>query len=300
MNNQLSHEALVIYVRNLRTLEFIRYKCKQSVQNINNKAYKMECELNDIKRLVPKMNMGKPTFLDSLLTSILIIGGILFACGFIILILLLVLDDEFILQALGVIVAIFVISTIIIHAFNLKAYRNDEQRYLREKMQYNDNVSHYTTRLNKFKSDAKAYTSQLNTYIQQIDNMLQKEYSLNIIPKQFRDIYGVTYLYDFLSTSQLSLSDAVLNYQLDRIKRKLDIIISKCDKIIWEMRQLNSTMNEIKRQNNKLLEELENISYNAELSAQYSQITATNSAVALELQKKQLAYQEVDFWLNSI
>ncbi len=140
----------------------------------------------------------------------------------------------------------------------------------------------------------------LKTYIEQIDNMLKRAYNLNIVPLQFRDIYGVTYLYDFISTSNLSLSDAVLNCNLEQIKSKLDVIISKCDEIIRQQKMINANLREIQRQNNQLLAEARNISHNNALASQYSEIAATNSAVSLELQKKQLAYQEVDFWLNSV
>lgn len=293
MANQLSRDALIIYLRNLRTLEFIKHQCEGSIQKIHNKAYNIEYhELMSAKANYPERLASKPTFWTSSCEC--------FVALCFVALLFIFLGFEALLISLPIAIIISFIVGTIYYNRDKKNYIAKQQQFSNEQRKYNNNVYYYETKLKNFKSESQRRINTLNAYIRQIDNILQKDYNLNIVPKQFRDIYGVTYLYDFLSTSQLSLSDAVLNYQLDRIKTQLDTIINKCDEIIGQMKRLNSNMNEIRMQNNKLLQEARNISYNAELSAQYSQITATNSAVALELQKKQLAYQEVDFWLNSV
>lgn len=296
MANQLSRNALIIYLKNLRTLEFIKYQSEKSLQKIEYKEDKLKANLKWLT--LPQSSVSKPKRFDmddfgaylGFLVLDLIVLGILALFG---------------LFIIGVIIVIL-LNGFYIH-IRKEEYKKQQQLYINdcEKVRigtqnYYQNVAEYNAKLNELQKGKQSRINNLNTYINQINKQLQKAYSLNIIPQQFRNIYGVTYLYEFLSTSQLSLSDAVLNYQLDRIRSQLDTIISKCDEIIGQMRRLNSNMNEIRMQNNQLLQEARNISHNAELSAQYSQITAMNSSVSLELQKKQLAYQEVDFWLNKV
>ena len=299
MANQLSRNALIIYTRNLRTLEFIKHQCNNSLKKINSKEQQLQNELENAQYNRPRQAMNKPNFWTSLFTAMLSAILVLIGGGAVALIFALILWDLLPI-ILAVIFAIAIIGGIVSYKNEQKAYLADQQRFANETREYNNDVAYCQAKLNQFMPEAQKRTKILNAYIKQIDNQLQKAYSLNIIPKQFRDIYGVTYLYDFLSTCQLGLQDAILNYQLDRIRSQLDVIISKCDEIIGQMRRLNSNVNEIRMQNNQLLQEARNISHNAELSAQYSEITAINSEVSLELQKKQLAYQEVDFWLNKI
>ena len=297
MSNKLSHEALVIYLRNLRTLEFIKYQCEKSIQKINNKSYNMERDLNNVKYKPPKPCRNIPPKFD-----VSELFGIIIFCGIVGLILGYFCDLVFIILPLSIIIAI--IWTCYYYNKDKEAYFADQRRFSNEerqyKIQYNNNIVYYQNRLSQFKAEAQKRISKINAYITHINNMLQNAYNLNIIPQQFRDIYGVTYLYDFISTSNLSLSDAIINCNLQQIKDKLDTIISQCDEIIKQQKKTNANLKEIQRQNNQLLKESKNISNNITLATQYCEIAAENSAVSLELQKKQLAYQEVDFWLNSV
>ncbi len=56
MNNQLSHEALTIYLSNLRTLEFIKHECKESIEKINFKSRNINNELNNRINQQPQLN----------------------------------------------------------------------------------------------------------------------------------------------------------------------------------------------------------------------------------------------------
>lgn len=318
MNNQLSHEALTIYLRNLRTLEFIKHQCEESIKKINQKSSYLENNLQSAKNSSPRAVSQNPSFptgeLMSFIISSIIAGVAIWCVGafiFWVALFLQICDVttfDTILKISKIVIFIIVLIIIIIHIvntindYNSKkiAYENDQRRFMNEKRNISNNISYYENKLYQFRPEAQRRLDMLNTYLRQIDNMRQRAYSLNIIPQQFRGIYGVTYLYDFISTSDLSLSDAVLNCNLEQIKHKLDAVISKCNDIIYEQQRTNANLREIQRQNNQILAEARNTSRNTALAAQYSEIAAENSAVALELQKKQLAYQEVDFWLNSI
>ena len=68
----------------------------------------------------------------------------------------------------------------------------------------------------------REYLPTLNKEISSTIALLKKACSANIIPLQFRNIEGVYYLYDYLSTSNQSLSEALMQANLEAIKSKLD------------------------------------------------------------------------------
>ena len=325
MNNQLSHNALTIYLRNLRTLEFIKYQCEESVRKINNKKSYLESELNFKINNIPVNNVTEPyppqtsDLIGKIVITLIItaaIIGLVWSLG----VLLSIVGDIFDINTrflATIAIVIVVIICIIYVRSSISEHKNDKEMYEKRLRDYQKSEIDYQNRLrnrnndiirlqnqvNILNTEAPKRITQINTYRYNIETMLKNAYNLNIIPKQFRDIYGVTYLYDFISTSGasgLGLSDAIINCNLEQIKYKLDKIIRQCDDIIRQQKNTNSNLREIQRQNNQLLNESKNISNNITLAKQYAEITAENSAVALELQKKQLAYQEVDFWLNNL
>lgn len=144
----------------------------------------------------------------------------------------------------------------------------------------------------------KKHLQNLNEIKREKDEMselLKQAYSANIIPLQFRNIQGVYYLYDYLSTSTQSLSDALMQCNLDTIKQKLDEMINLQSEAIVQQAQANAALYE---QNQRILETAQATMENTAVAAKYAQITAVNSELSLRLQRKQLAYQRVEFWLN--
>lgn len=109
------------------------------------------------------------------------------------------------------------------------------------------------------------------------EELLNNAYSLNIIPKQFRNIYAIYYLYDFITTSDTSLSTALLHCDLNEIKQKLDTVIKQQQKIIINQAVMVAQNQTIIKQNTEKLHKLASIEQNTERAAQYSQIAANNA-----------------------
>ncbi len=320
MNNQLSHDALTIYLRNLRTLEYIKYECNESIQKINNKNNSLRNRLYDKEKYMPdKVSKPRQPQTSDLIVSIVgfLIVAVMITCLVSVCLLPIMFfkgDSKFVKFVISILIGIAVIISIKRIISIIKNYEKEKENYEKQLRYYQDKMRDYQDKLrkrdndiiqlqnkvDKFKSESKKRINEINKYIEHINSMLEKSYGLDIIPLQFRGIYGITYLYDFISSSNLSLSDAVINCNLEQIKDKLDVIINKCDEIIRQQKSTNANLREIQRQNNQLLAESKKISNNTALAAQYSKIAAENSAVSLELQKKQLAYQEVDSWLNKV
>lgn len=75
---------------------------------------------------------------------------------------------------------------------------------------------------------------QLYSEINKLERLIQKSFSVNVIPRQYRNIYASVYLYDWFSSSRANDLDMALNtFVLEEIKAKLDTIIeNQADMII--------------------------------------------------------------------
>lgn len=144
----------------------------------------------------------------------------------------------------------------------------------------------------------REYLPTLDQENKEVYALLQKAYDANIIPQQFRNIEGVYYLYDYLSTSNQSLSEALMQANLEAIKSKLDNMIKLQSAQIIQQAQTNARLDNIQAQNQRLQELSEATKNNTAVAAKYAQIAAVNAEVSLKLQAQQLAYQKAEFWLK--
>lgn len=108
--------------------------------------------------------------------------------------------------------------------------RNDEAKF-KYRIQYDEYV-----RKQRELDEAleKSYLSNLAVATihdernKKITAEIDKMYSVNIIPRRYRDKYAVAYLYDWFSTGGSDNMDMALNtYVLEEIKERLDIIINQ-------------------------------------------------------------------------
>lgn len=124
----------------------------------------------------------------------------------------------------------------------------------------------------------KIYKNGISQELFAVENMLKKAYDMNIIPAQFRyNFYTIYYLYEFISTSNLSLSTAMLHFDLNEIKIKLDNIIAQQQELIIQQSIIMAQNQQQLEYNQIYLKKLANIEHNTAQSAKYSQIAANNA-----------------------
>ena len=111
--------------------------------------------------------------------------------------------------------------------------------------------------------------------------VLNKAYSVNLVPEQYRNLYAVYYLYEYISTSQESFRDALLHwnlhYNFEEIKQKLDAIYYQVSQLVIEQAITNAHLENIQEQNEKMLESAIKTEKNTAKAAQYSQVAAANT-----------------------
>lgn len=146
-----------------------------------------------------------------------------------------------------------------------------------------------------FTNDTTGCLEEMSREKLDVQKKLQEAYSANIIPLQFRNIQGIYYLYDYMSTSNQGLSEALMQCNLDAIKQQLNKVIELQSETVIQQAQLNTTLFE---QNRRILETAQATMNNTAVAAKYAQISATNAAVTVKLQEKNLAYQKADYWLK--
>jgi hypothetical protein len=183
-----------------------------------------------------------------------------------------------------------------------KKYDKEKENYDVAMVKYRENCDKKEQELKEAYRVADTLIENVNTEKDTISEQLQTAYNANIIPLQFRNIQGIYYLYDYISTSNQGLSEALMQCNLEAIKDKLDNVIKLQGKSIVQQAQANAALYE---QNQRILNSLQdlnaktdNVVSNTFVAAKYAQISAINSAVALKMQSKQLAYQRADFWLK--
>lgn len=164
----------------------------------------------------------------------------------------------------------------------------NEKTYESKLENYNKEISELEIKTNTYKEKISSAKVTIKKDINKTQQLLNKAYALNIIPLQFRNIEGVYYLYDYLSTSNESLTGALMQANLESIKSKLDQVIKMQGAMIIQQAQANKA---IFKQNEKILASMKNVE-------QYSKISAINSEIAVKLSAKQLAYQKAEFLLR--
>lgn len=298
----LDRRALVCYLGDVRVIETLIAKDQEQIRALpgmgeqllkKKVASIMEKPLKPSEPSVPeKTNTDKGAEISSWIFGIglSVVGVIFLICG---------------IPLLGIFCLLMGVFCLIV-AFNYlgdsKKYKEKMVIYLKQKSDYDEAVAQFNQNMDVYnelmksesshvKSEQSMLENELNEEIRDLNSQLVEAYSLNIIPVQFRNIEGVYYLYDYLSTSHQSLSEALMQANLEAIKQKLDQMIKLQSVQIIQQAQANAKLG-------KIMEFSEATMNNSAVAAKYAQISAINSALTAKLAAEQLAYQKAEFWLK--
>ena len=315
MNNELDREALLIYLNDLRTMETIVHEDDKKLKSLEEKTNTYEKQFDTVNSEMRTQLRNKPSATPEIKSEEDAKSGSLGLWIFVEVVsvgifgLIIGFEEDLIgyLVLLGIIAGILWgvhisyqnKSTIeSIRYSNSKARRECKERLDKFEEQYSikkKEVSQALRTLNTFKDDTENCITEMNNEKEEMEQKLQEAYSANIIPLQFRNIEGIYYLYDYISTSNQGLSEALMQCNLEAIKQQINQVVNLQGEMIVRQAQHNAAMYE---QNQQLLNMAQATMVNTALAAKYARISAVNSEVALRLQSKDLAYQKADFWLK--
>lgn len=116
-----------------------------------------------------------------------------------------------------------------------------------------------------------------------IDELLEKAYSANVIPRWYRDVYPAVYLYDWFSNSRADDLDVALNtLVLEQIKDRLDTIIRNQGEMIINQRIMianqKKSMEQAERHHAEQMEKLNRIVASNEDRNMYLSMIEANTA----------------------
>ncbi len=265
-NTIFNREVLKNYLNNLQTLEFAKHKLEENCRNIEYKINSLQHKNYGVRS---RDNQG------SLWGAFIIMGG-----GALIAMWL----NGLLGGALGILLVpaavICGIISVIALVCAVAGCAQESSRYENETIRNQEQQ--------KIDEEEKAYLLSILPVAQQdlerTEALLQEAYSINIIPAKYRNIYAAYFLYEYISTSTVSLSDALYHCDLDEISRKLDVIIEQQQEIIMELARSNALNEQIIRQNEQTLKHAIAAENNTALAAQYSQISAVNSKTVAQIQ----------------
>lgn len=291
---ELERDALLVYLSNIRTLETLLYENNRTDKSLDSKRLELEEEYRKKKEDKPvepvkaqEDSSGDKFRRGVFYTVIIAVGALMIFIGFHL--------GGFSGVCIGGFGACMVVWTLLFMYSNSGVDRIIKDISERQEKDYEINIENYNKEISELEIKTNTYKEKISSAkgsikadINKTQQLLNKAYDLNIIPLQFRNIEGVYYLYDYLSTSNESLTSALMQANLESIKSKLDQVIKMQGAMIIQQAQANKA---IFKQNEKILASMKNVE-------QYSKISAINSEIAVKLSAKQLAYQKAEFWLR--
>lgn len=272
-----NREVLKNYLYNLQTLEFAKNKLEFEKANLEYRMGALCCP----HQIAPR---------DSWADYGICFGGLALMVGLFLLALWIINGSNgggFFSILFGLIkpIAIIVmIASVIIFMIIIISTISD---YVQDGKRFDLEMQNEAKRLEIEKQEWQHLSNILPYVTQDLENtkdLLNSAYSINIIPENIRGLYGVYFLYKYISTSQVSLNEAFFHFDLDEIKCKLDIIIEQQREIILKMARSNALNEKIVKQNEQTLRHAIATERNTELTAHYSQIAAINAKTVAQIQ----------------
>ena len=299
--DEVDRDTLISYFYNLRVLESLLRKSEMVLKELNecfDRNWNLTSDyLDDLKRAqydlkelestdIPVIKFDK-TFII-VITLIFILGSLFFFMSGIIVMAIIVL----------LVLGIIIISTIFKYKERKAAEITERDKLSKKITQYQSIVRTKEERYEKYIEDRdekndriKELKTNLEQEINSVKDNLKNAYSANIIPQPFRNIEGVFYLYEYLASSNQSLSEALMQANLEAIKQKMDNVIKMQSIQIIQQAQTNAKLDNVIRNT-------EVIADNSALAAKYSIINSVNTALTAMLMSESLAYQKAEFYLK--
>lgn len=302
-DNELDRDSLLIYLNDIRVMETIIHTSEE--ERKKGTAYLLSHGLHYPKEplkptppIAPE-NGGKKILCFFVILCMIALSGFLIASAY----------APIELKCSIIAMAIFLI---IYCVKKLLDYRKENKEYNLSELKYNSDHEIYTNEMKAYEDVKKREYSRyysleeknrrrekaIQQDINRTTELLNIAYNANIIPAQFRTIEGVYYLYNYLSTSNQTLSEALMQANLEAIKQKIDNMIRLQSAQIIEQAQTNARLSDIQDTNNRILATAQQNAKSSALAAKYAAITAVNTSVIAQLGRTQLAYQRAEFWLK--
>ena len=146
-------------------------------------------------------------------------------------------------------------------------------------------VENNADRVAQMEREYKQTLSYLSSEYNKADSLLTAYYNQNLLPKQYRNLASLIYIYDYMSTSQESFSDTLIHEHMEngiqKILSRLDYIIQQNEYMIFNQHRIEAQNKNMISQNESMLKSLERTEQNTFESKEYAQLSLNyNKATA--------------------
>lgn len=239
----MDRDAVVLYLREVRDLEFAQRKIAQ-LYNLGKSAFEREEQYLTVPQAAEvgdfEYKVKVPWFY--------IIGGFVLLCT-----------------------GIFAIVGVYLWYKAIKEYNKDKKIAEECDRSRKEAIEKYEKEMDRIEGNKEIYASIAEQWNRKsaywngeyctVRSLLNDFYSMNILPEPYRNIQSVYYLYNYMSTSQESLRDALLHEHLEngvqRILAKLDQIVAQNEEIIFHQRIMEAQNQQAIEQNYEIISGLE-------------------------------------------
>lgn len=299
----ISREALLLYLRDLRDLEFAKKKISALY---NQKEQYMKSQLAYMKTPKLQGENNKTDGGEKFLFWFVGGTGLFMTCfgGWLMTrefsgLLAVIFELSIVKLIIAGITILGVLMMIVALRSMISAERKVSKSNKKAKKHNADERARVESNANSIAKMEQEYAetlSYLSNEFNKVDSILTAYYSQNILPKQYRNIASLIYIYDYMSSSQESFSNALLHEQIEKgiqeILSRLDYIIQQNGYMIFNQHRIEAQNQNIISQNRSMLETLERTERNtveanqyAQLSLNYSKTTAFFAAATYLEQK---------------
>lgn len=181
-----------------------------------------------------------------------------------------VIGIEFLLKLLFIAPVVISIAVICSGLFEIFIRPIKNQKEYTERMKnYHQKVTQDKKRLDTEQQKKEKLDTTLADAQQELEKFEQVRrnlYNLNKIPKPYRGLHEICYVYEYLATSQETFSDALNHLKLDEIHRDVKLIARQQQQIrgeLFEMRQdIDRHKDDNDHKHNSLLRSMKNVDNN--------------------------------------
>lgn len=273
-----NHDVLTNYLYNLQTLEFAKNLLSSEKRSLEDRIDRLGRQ----NQCIP----GKNTIEDYFYCY----GGVIFL-GIVYLVAVFLekglngdgffsIFDDLLLPVVNFVKIAAIVIAIILVVVAILDYIQDHERYNNsmkaEKERLTIELAEKDTLLIAF--------PVVELDLEQTEELLNEAYAINIIPDKYRNLGAVNFLYKNISTSTMTLKEALYHCDLDEISSKLSVIIEQQQEMIMQMARSNALNEQIIRQNEEMLQHAIATENNTALAAQYSQVAAINTSTVAQVQ----------------
>lgn len=287
----MDRKVLLLYLKDIRDLEFAKYKIDMIYADEQRKYYETMNELQDYKTVeIPdekKDNWSSDSYIG-------------FLIGFIGLFMELIAFMQegvkffdFGDAPVGLMVFALIFWNVIcvgLIMFSIASVQNSakaNKEGIENRKRYNQEVKLANERNREMKPKVNYQWRKRSAYLKseksKVEALLQNYYGLNILANPYRNLASVYYIYDYMSSCQDSLKETLIHEHMEngiqRILEKLDDVIRSNEEMILRTRVLESHSKRIIEQNEEILKSAERMNESNDLIVENTALIANYSKV---------------------